>query len=42
MHPKPRRVPWRQRRLTRREEEASVRLLVIGPALLVAVLASLS
>ena len=43
MDPKPRRkVPWRQRRLTRREEEASVRLLFIGPALLVAVLAPLS
>ena len=42
MDPKPRKRPWRQRRLTRREEEASVRLLVIVPALLVALLAPLS
>ena len=42
MDPKPRKLPWRQRRLTRREEEASVRLLLIGPALLVAVLAPLA
>jgi hypothetical protein len=42
MDRKPRKRPWRERRLTRREEEASVRLLFIGPALLVAVLAPLS
>jgi hypothetical protein len=42
MDPKPRKRPWRERRLTRQEEEASVRLLLIGPALLVAVLAPLS
>ena len=42
MKPKPRKASWRHRRLTRREEVASVWMLFVVPALMVALLAPLS
>ena len=42
MKPKPRKTPWRHRRLTRREELASVWVLFLLPVLMVALSAPLS